>query len=559
MNRPRPARHAAALLLPALALVEACSDGLTDPGRVEPAAPSFAIVDAAHGGAAGFYFLPPMVPAPSYAGTFDGTREPAVTICVLATGTCDATVATFAGSQVKRDPDAQSYGVNWKTKGAGLDPAKTYRIQVSLGATLLGSADVVVVADGRQGRTSSASGHVAVIDGATLPIRFRIEGGQVPPPPAPGDWEAGDFVTYDQQSWGSLNTPASDLLAAHFGDEYPNGVEIGIPGAGGNSALFTVVESVLDVLPLADTPTPLGNDYLDPDAGSLTSLAGYVLALRLDVDFADAGHLGGTATLRFGDLRACGLTDTPSLNGLTVRQLLAALEQALGGAPSAYTYDQLATLAEQLTESFESGVPTQWAQDRLTDDACAGSWTTGQLLTYNQDSWGTLGTAASSSLIANFFTVYTAGAVEIGLVGAAGNSVFFTSGESILDFLPMSGTPDSLYFDLVDPTATTSAGILAGYVLALQLDVDFSDADLLPGTAALRFGDVRVCALADAPTLNGLTVRQILGTLNAALGGGTTAYSFEQLAELARNLAEAFESGVPSAWAMDHLVDGNCS
>jgi hypothetical protein len=448
--------------------------------------------------------------------------------------------------------------VNWKTKDAGLDPSKTYRIQVSLGATLLGYADVVVLADGRQRRTASASGYVPVIDGATLPIRFRIERGQVPPPPSPGEWETGDFVTYDQQSWGSLDTPASDLLAAHFGEEYPNGVEIGISGAGGNSALFTVVESVLDVLPLADAPAPLDNDYLDPSASSLTSLAGYVLALRLDVDFADAGHLGGTAALRLGDLHACGLLDTPSLDGLTVRQLLAALEQALGGAPTAYTYDQLAALAEQLTESFDGGVPTQWAQDRLTDGACAGSWMTGQLVTYNQDSWGTLGTAASSSLVANFFTVFVTGAVEVGLVGVAGNSLHFTSGESILDFLPFSGTPDSLYFDLVDPTST-SAGIFAGYVLALQLDVDFSDAGLLPGTLALRFGDVRVCALTETPALSGLTVRQILGALNAALGGGTTAYSFEQLANLARDVAEAFESGVPSAWAMDHLVEGSCS
>ena len=369
MHRPRPARHAAALLLPALALVAACSERLTDPGPVEPPAASFAIVDAAHGGATGFYFLPPMVPAPSYAGAFDGTRAPDVTICVFAAGACGATVATFTGSQVKRDPDAQSYGVNWRTKDAALDPSKTYRIQVSLGATVLGWADVVVLADGRQGRASTASGYVPVIDGSTLPIRFRIEGA-LPPPPPPGTWETGDFVTYDQQSWGSLNTPASDLLAAHFGDEYPNGVEIGIPGAGGNSALFTVVESVLDVLPLGGTSAPLDNDYLDPSASSLTSLAGYVLALRLDVDFADAGHLGGTVSLRFGDLRVCGLADTPALSGLTVRQILGALEQALGGGTTTYSFDQLADLARNVAEGFESGVPSAWAMDHLVDGAC---------------------------------------------------------------------------------------------------------------------------------------------------------------------------------------------
>src|SRR5688572_14394778 len=138
MKRPRRTCHLAALLLPALSLLAACTDRVTAPRTLGAPAPSFAIVDAAHGGSGGFYFLPPIVPAPSYSGTFDGTKAPVVTICTLAGAACATTVATFSGSQVTLDLETQSYGVNWKTKGAGLDPNKTYRIQVMLGATVLG-------------------------------------------------------------------------------------------------------------------------------------------------------------------------------------------------------------------------------------------------------------------------------------------------------------------------------------------------------------------------------------------------------------------------------------
>src|SRR5215216_5709066 len=174
MDRPRRARRFAALLLSALSLVAACTDRLTEPRTLGAPAPSLTILDAAHGGTAGFYFLPPMVPAPSYSGTFDGTKAPVITICALAGGSCATTVATFSGSQVKVDLAAQSYGVNWKTKDAGLDPTKTYRIQVMLGATVLGYADVVVLANGSQIKTVDKSGYVTVINGGMLAIRFRI-------------------------------------------------------------------------------------------------------------------------------------------------------------------------------------------------------------------------------------------------------------------------------------------------------------------------------------------------------------------------------------------------
>lgn len=368
MHRPRRARHLVALLFILAPL--ACTDRPTEP-RLAASAPSLAILDAAHGGTAGFYFLPPLVRAPAYAGTFDATQSPVVTICALTGSACGATVATFTGSQIRVDLESQSYGVNWKTRDAGLNLGTTYRVQVAEGVSVIGYADVVVVVNGSQAKSVEQAGAVAVRDGATLPIRFRFETATPPPPPPPpGVWGTGELITYNQDSWGTIGTAAEQLLFAHFFALYPNGVEIGIPGAGGNSAIFNVVESVLDFLPMSGTPAPLDNDYQDPSSTDAGYLASVVLALRLDVNYTDAGYLAGTSALRFGDLSVCGLADTPSFNGLTVRQALAALEQILGGAPTTYDYELVATLAKQLTESFESGVPSQWAQEHLVNGSC---------------------------------------------------------------------------------------------------------------------------------------------------------------------------------------------
>ena len=55
----------------------------------------------------------------------------------------------------------------------------------------------------------------------------------------PAYFEPGEFITYGQDDWGTQNTPASQLLLNHFFEVYPSGVEIGISGAAGNSAVFT--------------------------------------------------------------------------------------------------------------------------------------------------------------------------------------------------------------------------------------------------------------------------------------------------------------------------------
>jgi hypothetical protein len=146
-------------------------------------------------------------------------------------------------------------------------------------------------------------------------------------------------------------------------------------------------------------------------------------------------------------------------------------------------------------------------------------WADGDMVTYNQENWGSVGTTASILLSNQFFNVFTNGFVEIGIPGISGFSAIFGSASAVIDYQPTTGVPGPLDNDLVDPTSTSS-GVFGGHVLALQIDVAFNDAGQMSGTAPLTFGNLRVCGLAGTPGFNGFTVREILGALNTAIGGG---------------------------------------
>jgi hypothetical protein len=187
-------------------------------------------------------------------------------------------------------------------------------------------------------------------------------------------------------------------------------------------------------------------------------------------------------------------------------------------------------------------------------------WEDGDMVTYNQDNWGgdpSTNTAAAL-LLAQFDNVYSPfGGLEVGITGAAGYSMLFTSASALLDYEPASGGAGILNSDLIDPTSSAS-GVFGGFVVALQLNVDFSDANLISGTSGLRFGDLRICGLTAFPLLNGMTVHQFLATANQALGGGSNPYTPDDLAVVSQDLSASFESGAVSLFAQQHLFNGAC-
>ena len=569
----RPLRCAPTVLLGS-SLLAGCHDQPIEPVEPETPPPAFTIVDGARGGNPAFFFLPPMVKAPAYAGTFDPTHSPVVAICVLAGASCGTTVTSFSGSAVKLDLTAEAYGAVWKTRDAGLDPAKTYRIQVLTGTTVLGFADVVVLDNGNQIKTIDRDQYVTTINGGALAIRFRIEQAvPPPPPPPPGPWQNGDLITYNQDNWGTLGTPASNLLGAHFFSVFLNGyAEIGLPSLTGYSAIFGSANAVVNYLPATGVPGPLGTDLSDPTSTSSGVFGGHVLALKLDVDFADAGHLTGASGLVFGDLRLCGLGQVAylgwSYNDMTVRQFLAEMNTALGGgpvlgenAPDFSTFDALAYLTENVTSAFEGGVPSQFAQDHIVNGACPTVWHNGDLITYIQAEWGTPSFAAGALLSNHYSSVYASafGIVEVGLSGSAGHSIQFTSSNALFAYLPSAGMPAPLNADLVDPTSTAS-GVFGGEVLGLRLNIDWSDAGHILGTSNVRFGDLLLCGLTGPVAgLSGLSVRAFQNLVNTALGGGATSYAIVDLSPLLQDVNAAFIGGIATQFAQDHVRSGTCS
>ena len=173
------------LLLPLLVAVSACSDEALSTAP-NAGLPSFVIADAARDFKSGFYWLPPMVRQPTVSGTFDASLSPTVEICELVDGACGSVLATYTmtsgpGEEFLRVQDDQHYHVNWHTDQFVLSAANRYRISVRAGvnAILLGYADVQPAANGSAFMNLDSNELVGLVEGRTLPIRFRVETGIV--------------------------------------------------------------------------------------------------------------------------------------------------------------------------------------------------------------------------------------------------------------------------------------------------------------------------------------------------------------------------------------------
>jgi hypothetical protein len=532
-------------------LLAGCGEQPTSPTTP----PEFAVWDGAHGGNPAFYFLPPLVPAPSYSGTFDGTQHPVVEICELAGTACGAPVASFSGSAVTVSLTEGTYSVKWKFTTAGLNPAKLYRIQVVLASQVLGYADLVVVDNG---------GHLKLVDknryevptvGGILQIKFRIErGAHSCPPGTPGcGWSAGDLTTYSLGEWGDATTAAGALLVNSFTTVYAATGSLLAGRTPSYYMTFDPAQAIFDYLPASGTPGPLDANLVNPTSSSSGSFGGEMVALTLNIDFSDHDLMPGTAGLHFGDLVICSWD--PLFDGRTVRAMLGVANIDLGGAP--FSLVEFNGLAQQLNASFTAGGVSAWAQRHLFAGACPVVWHNGEVVSYGQSDWGDdpATVPAAGLLVADFGYVYPFSIVEIGISGLAGFSAAFTSGPVIVNFLPQGGTPGTFTTDLLDPTSS-SAGLLGGAVLALRLDLDFADAGFLPNSSGLVYGDLRVCDLPQT-SLNGMTLRDLFSVVNTYVGGDISGgYSADVLFFISELASSAFVYGVPSAFAHHHIVAG---
>jgi hypothetical protein len=191
--------------------------------------------------------------------------------------------------------------------------------------------------------------------------------------------------------------------------------------------------------------------------------------------------------------------------------------------------------------------------------AAGCGWKDGDVITFNQANWSDPTGSGSSILTADYNSVYSAtfGVVEVGIPGATGFSMQFSTSTFVLAYLPAVGTIGALNADLSNPTSSSS-GAFGGDVLALRLNIDFSDAGFTKGTAGVAFGDLTLCNFTTLPDLDGQTVRQFIGLVNNLLGGGTGTDSIASLDPVTANLNDSFNGGAASTFAQDHLVNGAC-
>ncbi|MBN1505096.1 MAG: T9SS type A sorting domain-containing protein, partial [Candidatus Eisenbacteria bacterium] len=107
-------------------------------------------------------------------------------------------------------------------------------------------------------------------------------------------------------------------------------------------------------------------------------------------------------------------------------------------------------------------------------------------------------------------------------VGAGSPTLFamhFTSAQAVEDFLPSGGTACVLAADFIDPATGEGGGVLAGQILALTLNVEYScegvfdELELLEGVSC--YGDFVIPE--ECGKFEGLTVEEFLAVANLAL------------------------------------------
>lgn len=185
--------------------------------------------------------------------------------------------------------------------------------------------------------------------------------------------------------------------------------------------------------------------------------------------------------------------------------------------------------------------------------AASSVWQVGDETTYNQGVWGAPPNNVGAELLtAEFNTVYASeGGVIVG--STSGFTMGFTDSTAVDAYEPSVGPYAPLNSNVLNPI-TTLSGAFGGDVLALEFNVDFSDAGFLPAASGIPFGDLLLEGFSTLPQLDGLTVRQFLGDMNILLGGGSSIVSIDDLGTIVNDLNSSFSFGTPDQFAQDHLV-----
>ena len=340
------------LLCLTLISLSACNgDKIGQPISIPVSPPSRSISDGTYAlGNPDFFFLPPMVKNPSSspnwtAGAFNGTLHPVVHICEM-TGTTEATATlttTCSDLATSVSLTDEQYSVNWPVPSSS---TVFYRLSVVVGTKVLGWADVETATNASQLKNVTTGEYVPLVDGRTLPVKFRIERYALCDVPGTGPCASS---TVDLSSGGTVSTtvvanglPAGITIPAGAGTTSTTITVQSCPDLPLDSPLFgTCVRITADpALPpsgFAAAATVFICDVNDASVGS--RIVDHAQAERITIHRLDPGVEGPVITA-LPHAPACG-EPIASAEG-SMRGLLAALRRGSVGAAAHEVLSMLA-------------------------------------------------------------------------------------------------------------------------------------------------------------------------------------------------------------------------
>lgn len=182
------------------------------------------------------------------------------------------------------------------------------------------------------------------------------------------DVAAGSYRTQTMGGWGARprgGNPGA-YLHANFERAFPAGLTIGCD----RTLTLRSAAAVTAFLPSGSTGSVLPRSLVDPTRATYSNvLAGQLVAATLSVRFDESDPDFGSSELALGALEIA----SGPLAGLTVSELLAEANLALGGCASAYPIGALVSELDRFNRSFDDGtsysaaltcpaVPERWMQ-----------------------------------------------------------------------------------------------------------------------------------------------------------------------------------------------------
>ena len=257
-------------------------------------------------------------------------------------------------------------------------------------------------------------------------------------------------------------------------------------------------------------------------------------------DSCEVGVAGVTVKLLGSDDEVLATTVTSSTGGYLFNNLAPGTYKVQFILPADYAFTLKGVGSNRAVDSDAdrttgvTGAVVLASGDNVTsvDAGLKRTTCTHRYTTYTQGGWGSKpsGNNPGALLAAKFCRVYGSCGVTIG----GCKTLRFTSASAIEAFLPQGGTARALSCSAVNPTG--QLGVLAGQVLAMRLNIDFSAA----GITQTGLGSLRI----QSGAFRGLTVTQFAAIANKALGGGgTSGYTMSQINDAATAINENFDNG----------------